>query len=55
MNDRNLMLSRSLWELIGLENKYYLFSKTELDEAQKRDDGFIGNRNGIGCYIQIKF
>ena len=52
---KSLMLSRMWWESRHLKEVGYNFSKEELDAAENKKVKFIGNRNGVDCYITPKF
>jgi len=50
-----LMFSRAIWESKMAESNQYSFTKEELDNAEKSELKFIGNKNGVDCYLQRSF
>ncbi len=51
-NNYYLVYSKALWKQIArAEDELFKFSDKEIEVAEKRDDGFLGFRNGIKCYL----
>jgi hypothetical protein len=49
---KNLIYFRSFWEFISNKDWGYSFTKEELDKAEELENKYIGNRGGVGCYLQ---
>ena len=47
-NNYKIFASRTIWE------KGYSFTKEDLDNAERSENGFIGKQNGVLCYLSIK-
>jgi len=47
-----LIFSRNEWTLFGKVSNLYKFTKKELDQAENREDGFVGERGGVKCYFR---
>ncbi len=50
-----LVFSRVTWESEAAKQNGYIFTKEELDEAEKLEVKFIGERNGVKCYLPPTF
>ena len=46
-----LFFSRKMWQSKMFKDNGYLFSKQELDDAEKSNENFIGISKGIYCYL----
>ena len=50
-----LIFSRAIWECDASKLNGFTFTKEELDIAEKKDMQYIGERNGVDCYLQRFF
>jgi len=51
-HNRTLYFPKRFWERETCKRSVYSFSKEELDIAEKSQTKFIGNRNGVDCYLE---
>jgi hypothetical protein len=49
------VFSRVTWESEAAKQNGYIFTKEKLDEAEKLEVKFIGERNGVKCYLPPTF
>lgn len=47
-----LVFTRDMWIVFRENDTGFNFSDEELDKAEKKEDGLIGNAKGVNCYLQ---
>lgn len=53
MNKPYLVFSADFW-IMAIKNKCIDLGIEQVKAAEKRQDGYIGNANGVDCYITPK-